>query len=77
MSDFDLNVSDPVHKTATGTFFNLSVVGDGSEVFHRRAIKLLPDGQRVNDSMLVGRLNGVSLYIKDNELVLTTADLYL
>lgn len=77
MADFILNVEDPIHKTATGNGLALSVVGEGAEVFHRRAIKVLPGGAQETSSMLVGRVGGVSLYIQDNRLILTPDDLYL
>lgn len=77
MQDFILNVEDPVHKIAVGENLTLSVVGDGAEVFHRRAIKIAPNGAQETVSMLVGRVAGVSIYIQDDKLILSPDDLYL
>jgi len=77
MEDFELDVKDALRKTAKGESLTVSVVGEGGELFHRRAVVVTPDGVQEPATMLVARLAGVSLYVRDSELVLTTADVYL
>jgi hypothetical protein len=76
MEDFQLKVDEPGVKHAFGEGFALTVVGDDAEVFHRRTIKM-QDGEETRDVMLVARVGGVSLYVRDGSYILTAQDLYL
>jgi len=57
---------------------SLTILPDGeTRLFQRRAIKGVGGENVTFDSCLVGELNGVRVYVKDNSIVLTTQDLML
>lgn len=74
--DFELSFEENAAYAITPELA-ISVLGEGGEVFHRRAIKKHPDGTNTQESCLVARLNGVSLYVRGGTVVMTTEDLYL
>lgn len=64
------------HWVASRPDLTVAVVGEGGQIFHRRAIKLQGDVEW-QESMLVARLDGVSVYLQDGTIVVTKEDLYL
>ena len=74
--DFKLESPEPGVKTAERPGLKVAVIGEDAVVFHRRDIKLQGNVQ-TQVSALVGRLNGVSIYLTDDTLVMTAEDIYL
>ena len=74
--DFELRKEDGA-AYAVRSDIAITVLGEGGEVFHRRAIKMLPTGEQQRANMLVARLNGVSIYVHDGAIVMSAEDLYL
>ncbi len=77
MKDFLLDVSEADRKYAVGENLTVTVIGEGAEVFHRRAVRVTNGVAAEPETMLVARVAGVSIYIRDDQLIMTTADLYL
>lgn len=74
--DFIITSPEPSLKLAERPGMQVVVAGEGGEVFHRRALKL--NGEALTQvNVLVARLNGVSVYIQDEAIVLTQEDIYL
>jgi hypothetical protein len=59
-----------------GALLPMVVIGDGARIFHRRGMKLYPDGTRGTVSWLVGELDGVRAYFDGASIVLSKQDLY-
>jgi hypothetical protein len=59
-----------------GALLPMVVVGEGARIFHRRAMKMFPDGTRGAVSWLVGELDGVRAYFDGASIVLSKQDLY-
>jgi hypothetical protein len=74
--DFELLKEDGAAHAVRGDLA-ITVLGEGGEVFHRRAIRMLPTGEQQRANMLVARLNGVSIYVHDGVIVMSAEDLYL
>jgi hypothetical protein len=74
--DFELSKEEGA-VSAVRSDLAITVLGEGGEVFHRRAIKMLPSGEQLREHMLVARLNGVSIYVRDGAIVMSAEDLYL
>lgn len=75
MKDFKIT-QEGGHWIARQEGLEVGVVGDGGQLFHRRAVKIDANGQRT-ETMLVARLDGVSVYIQDGTIVVTKEDIYL
>jgi hypothetical protein len=74
--DFKIMQDENGHWIASRDDLTVAVVGKDGQLFHRRAVKL-QGGQETRESMLVARLNGVSVYLRDGEIVVTDKDIYL
>lgn len=75
-ADFELTFEDGVCH-AVRPDLALTVVGEGGQVFHRRAIKKHADGTEERASMLVARLGDVSVYYTEGGIIVSKEDLYL
>lgn len=75
--EFDLATLEDGTKTAVNLVLSIAVLPDGeAKIFKRRAIKL-GAGNSAYKTALVCELNGVRVYIQNNQLVMTTQDLNL
>lgn len=75
-ADFVIS-SDEIGKHAAGHGMAVTVEGDG-KLFHRRCIKMPVNGSgQIRDSILVGELDGVRVYVKPGHIIVTRRDLKL
>jgi len=76
--EYNLSELDDGIKTAANPLLSISVLNDGdSKIFKRRAIKGVGSGNATFHSVLVAELDGVRVYIKDNDIILTKQNLRL
>ena len=75
-TDFIITSPEAGLKIAERPELEVVVAGAGGEVFHRWAIKI-NNGEQTQVNALVARLNGVSVYIQNNTIVVTEEDIYL
>lgn len=77
-NNYELSVDDDGVRHAVNALNSVSVLPDGaSRLFQRRAIGRIGSSAPVYDTVLVGELNGVRVYVHGNSIVLTTQDLRL
>jgi hypothetical protein len=75
--EFELSESDGV-KSAVNPILSLAVMPDGeTKIFKRRAIKNVGSRNPTYETMLVGELDGVRVYVKGNDIILTKQNLRL
>ena len=75
--EFELSESEGI-KTAVNPALSISVLPDGeTKIFKRRAIKGVGGGNPTYHTMLVAELDGVRVYVRDNDIVITKQDLRL
>jgi len=76
--EYEISTSSDGSKLATNPILSLCVMDDGdNKIFKRRSIKLNVANGKAIDSVLIGELEGVRVYIKDSNIILTKQDLYL
>lgn len=81
MLDYQITVQDNNVRVATDAAMpvaSAAVIPDGADprIFHRRAVKMFPDGRQEQVSWLVMELDGVRVYFDGVSLVMTKQDLY-
>lgn len=74
--DYKFSVDEDGVRKATNPLNNLVVLNDGeTKIVQRRIIRV---GAKAGfDSILIGSLDGVKVYIKGNDIILTKQDLLL
>lgn len=81
MLDYQITVQEDNVRVATDAAMPVAsavVIPDGANprIFHRRAMKMYPDGHQEQVSWLVLELDGVRAYFDGASLVMTKQDLY-
>lgn len=77
-SEYTLNTLEDGTRTASNCLHDIIVAPDGeSKIFKRRAIRLNAAKGNRFDTALVCELNGVRIYIRGSQIVMTTQDLKL
>ena len=75
--EYEISEEDGI-KTAKNPLMSLTILKDGqSKIFKRRAIKEVGGGSPSYHTALVGELDGVRVYIKDGDIILTKQNLRL
>lgn len=81
MLDYQITIQEDNVRVATDASMPVAsavVIPDGENprIFHRRAIKLFPDGHQEQIAWLVLELDGVRTYFDGTSLVMTRQDIH-
>lgn len=76
--EYQIETKEDGTRVATNPLTTLSIMPDGeTKLFKRRAIKTTTGKETEFDTVLIGELDGVRVYVKNGAIVLTKQDLYL
>ena len=76
--EFKLELAGDGSRIAKNPLTSLVILPDGeSRLFKRRAIKKCEGKETKFDSILIGELDGVRVYVRDNQIIMTKQDLYI